>query len=71
MIQVHYVYGDYGLESQCELYAGNTRAESERWAQGYTRQGNFGGYSIITVGYFLENGEFVDSLNLEDPSLTE
>jgi hypothetical protein len=63
-----YVYGDYGYESQCELYSDGSRAAAEQWAIGYTRNGT-GGYDQIEVAYFASNGEYVTvwRCDAEDP----
>ena len=53
-----YVYGDYGYESQCELYTHTSREFAQRWAEGYTRYGDCGGYGVIEVAYFTEDGEY-------------
>jgi len=53
-----YVFGDYGYQSQCELYSHKNREYAERWAEGYTRNGDLGGYSVIEVAYFKDDGEY-------------
>ena len=54
-----YVYGDYGYESECELYSHKSRDYAQRWAEGYTRNGDKGGYDVIEVAYFDNDGEYI------------
>ena len=57
MITYH-VFGDYGYESECELYSHTSSAFAKRWAEGYTRRGEMGGYGVIEVAYFSDDGEY-------------
>ena len=70
------VYGDYGYTSQCLLYETDSINAATRWAQGYIEDGDFGGYNIIEVAEFLDDGEYVvhrlwekDTLDAEDEGL--
>jgi hypothetical protein len=54
-----YVYGDYGYDSECELYSSDSCDEAKRWAEGYTRDGDFGGYAVIEVASFSKDGEYI------------
>ena len=64
-----HVYGDYGYTSECELYSHKSRDFAQRWAEGYTRSGDMGGYDVIEVAYFAEDGEYVVvwRMDAEDP----
>ena len=64
-----YVYGDYGYTSENELYSHESRVWAERWADNYTRWGDMGGYDVIEVAYFDEDGEYhvVWRMDSEDP----
>ena len=53
------IYGDYGYVSECLLRECETRTEAELWIDGYTRDGDLGGYNIIEAGCFEEDGKFV------------
>lgn len=53
------VYGDYALATECLLEEFDTYAEAERWVDGYTARGDFGGYETIEVITFAEDGEAI------------
>lgn len=53
------IYGDYGYESEQLLEEFDSLAEAERWAKGYTRRGDLGGYSQIEVASFASDGEYI------------
>jgi hypothetical protein len=53
------VFGDYGYTSECLLWEGDSEGEAVRWADGYTRHGDLGGYGLIEVARFADDGEFV------------
>jgi hypothetical protein len=42
-----------------------------RWAEGYTRNGDMGGYEVIEVAYFDEDGEYkvLWRMDAEDPEV--
>ena len=44
---MYQVYGDYGLETECELYSHNSLTFVRRWLDGYTRWGDMGGYENL------------------------
>jgi hypothetical protein len=52
------VYGDYGYTTQCLLKDSATLGEAIEFARGYTRYGDMGGYSVIEVVWFDEDGQF-------------
>jgi hypothetical protein len=54
----YHVYGNYGYQSECELYASDNCNEAKRWAENYVRQGDFGGYAVIEVANFSASGEY-------------
>jgi len=43
------IYGDYALTSETLLEEFDNKAEAIRWVQGYTKQGDLGGYESIEV----------------------
>jgi hypothetical protein len=51
------IYGDYGYTSECLLKECDTRGEALRWADRYVEDG-FGGYAVIEVARFEEDGEY-------------
>jgi hypothetical protein len=53
------IYGDYGYTSETLLEEFNTRSEAIRWAEGYVESGDFGGYDVIEVAWFAEDGEYM------------
>ena len=53
------VYGDYAMNSECLLEEFDTYAEAERFVDGYTARGDFGGYETIEVITFAEDGEAI------------
>lgn len=61
-MKTYYVFGDYGYESECELYSTNNLQEAKDFARNYTRWGDFGGYNIIEVAWFNEDGEYIEEL---------
>jgi len=65
----YYVYGDYGYASECELHSQTSAEYAMRWAEGYTRNGDMGGYEVIEVAYFDDDGEYkvLWRMDAEDP----
>jgi hypothetical protein len=53
------IYGDYGYTTQNLLEEFNTRSEAIRWAEDYVEAGDFGGYDVIEVAWFAEDGEYM------------
>jgi hypothetical protein len=64
-----YVYGDYGYTTEQELHSQPSAEYAKQWAEGYTRWGDMGGYNVIEVAYFDEEGEYVViwRMDAEDP----
>lgn len=52
------VFGDYGYVSECLLFETDSVNEAIGWAESYTRHGDFGGYSVIEVGWFAKDGTY-------------
>jgi hypothetical protein len=52
------VYGDYGYVNEQELYSCNSRDQAVVWAKKYCRR-DTGGYNVIEVAYFANDGEYV------------
>ena len=64
-MRTYYVYGDYGYVSENELYSTNNLQEALNFARNYTRWGDMGGYSVIEVAWFNEDGEYIEELRIE------
>jgi hypothetical protein len=64
----YFAFGDYGYNSQCQLAEFNSASEGIRWLDNYTRDGDLGGYSVIEIASFSDNGEYVvhESREMED-----
>jgi hypothetical protein len=65
MYDNYYAFGDYGFRSECELETFNSANEGIRWLNQYTKDGNFGGYSILEIASFAEDGEYIVHYRLE------
>ena len=53
------VYGDYGYTSECLLYETDSISAATQWAEGYIDRGDFGGYNMIEVAEFADDGEYI------------
>jgi hypothetical protein len=53
------IYGDYGYTTETLLEEFDTRSEAVRWAEGYVESGDFGGYDVIEVARFADDGEYI------------
>ena len=53
------IYGDYGYTTETLLEEFESYAEAKRWLDGYTDAGDFGGYTVIEIARFAEDGEYV------------
>ena len=53
------IYGDYGYTTETLLEEFDSYAEARRWVDGYTESGDFGGYSVIEIARFADDGEYV------------
>ena len=61
----YYVFGDYGLEDQTLLYETTLYSEAKDFFEGYTRDPyDLGNYYSVEMGYFLDDGEWVDVLSI-------
>jgi hypothetical protein len=67
-----YVYGDYALNTQCELERFDSVDRARQFVDGYTKYGDLGGYDTIEVITFLASGEAVTHhrVDAEDPGLS-
>ena len=54
------VFGDYGYNSENELYESDSQNDAVRWLSNYIRQ-DMGGYNILEVAYFANDGEYVSA----------
>jgi hypothetical protein len=57
--EMFYVYGDYGYLSEELLEEFSQLAEALRWVSEYIRGGDFGGYDVIEVASFADDGEYI------------
>lgn len=53
------IYGDYGYVSETLLEEFDTQSEAEDWVERYCGDGDFGGYSVIEIASFAEDGEYI------------
>lgn len=53
------IYAEYGYESECLLEEFDHYQDAVKWLNGYTRGGDFGGYSVIEIAEFAEDGEYI------------
>lgn len=61
------VFGDYGYTGEQLLFETNSPTDAIMWAEGYTRNGDLGGYNIIEVGFFTKHGVYETSWKVEAP----
>jgi len=68
----YYVFGDYGFEDQTLLYETTLYSEAKDFFEGYTRDPyDLGGHDSIEMGYFLDDGEWIDVLRMEEADRDE
>jgi len=62
------IYGDYGYTGETLLKEFESLHEATRWVDGYTEDGDLGGYARIEVVTFAESGEIIVhyEVNAED-----
>lgn len=65
------VYGDYGYNSECELYSDHSLADAKSFARDYTRHGDMGGYHCIEVAWFADDGEYMVELRIMADEIEE
>lgn len=70
-MRVYYVYGDYGYNSEQELYETQSLTEALDWARRYTRWGDMGGYNCIEVAWFADDGEYITELVIRADEIDE
>jgi len=67
-----FVYGDYGLEDQTLLYETTLYSEATDFFKEYTRDPyDLGNYYTVEMGYFLDDGEWVDLMRMEEADRDE
>jgi len=59
------IYGDYGYTTENLMEEFDTYEEARRWVDGYTRSGDFGGYSVIEIAWFDVDDEYVVEYRVE------
>ena len=52
------VFGDYGYTTETELYSTNNLKSAIQWAEKYCQRDS-GGYSVIEVAWFTNDGEYI------------
>jgi hypothetical protein len=55
----YFVYGDYALDTECELEVFKNETRAIQFVKGYTKFGDMGGYNRIEVIVFAPSGECV------------
>jgi hypothetical protein len=55
----YFIYGDYGYTSETLLEEFESYADAVRWCEGYVEGGDFGGYAVIEIAWFAEDGEYL------------
>ena len=53
------IYGDYGYTTETLLAEFNDFGDAVHWVENYVNGGDFGGYTVIEIATFAENGEYV------------
>lgn len=64
-MRTYYVYGDYGLTSESQLYSTTSLAEARAYVHNYTRWGDTGGYDYVEVLWFAEDGECMTEMRID------
>jgi hypothetical protein len=59
MSREYTVYGDYGYNTETELYTTNNLKAAIRWAETYCERDDMGGFDVVEVAYHENDGEFV------------
>jgi len=65
-MRTYYVYGDYGYNSENELYSTNNLQEAKDYLREYTRWGDMGGYAVLEVAWFDECGEYMTEMTVHE-----
>ena len=53
------IYGDYGYIAETLLEQFNDFGDAVHWVEGYIQDGDFGGYDVIEIATFADDGEYV------------
>lgn len=53
------IYGDYGYVSEKLLEEFDTLSAAEDWIERWFGDGDFGGYAVIEIATFAEDGEYL------------
>lgn len=70
-MRTYLVYGDYGYNSEQELYSTNSLAEAKSFARDYTQGGDLGCYICIEVAWFADDGEYRTELCIRADEIDE
>ena len=70
-MKTYTVWGDYGYNSEQELYSTNNLQEAKDFARNYTRWGDMGGYRCIEVAWFADDGEYITELCIREDDIDE
>ena len=70
-MRTYTVWGDYGYNSENELYSTNNLQEAKDYARNYTRWGDMGGYICIEVAWFADDGEYIAELRIMAEDIDE
>jgi len=59
-MQLEYtVFGDYGYTSETELHTTTSLSSAKHWAERYCERDDMGGFTVVEVAWFSDNGEYV------------
>lgn len=59
MSRIYKIYGDYGYVTETLLHETPDLAEGKRWATKYAGCEDAGGFDVIEVAYFAEDGTYI------------
>ena len=63
---MYQIFGDYGYISETLLEEFDSLDEAIRWVDGYTEDGDLGGYDRIEVCTFADDGELIVHYEVEE-----
>lgn len=59
MSREYTVFGDYGYTTETELYTTTSLTAATRWAERYCESDDMGGFDVVEVAWFADDGEYV------------
>jgi hypothetical protein len=67
----YFVYGDYALDTECELEVFKNETRAIQFVKGYTKFGDMGGYNRIEVIVFAPSGECVTLYRVDSEDVSD